>query len=65
METQSKVTVGRGTLNVTEPVGWYEEDILWSIVHPELCLESFELSKVSGFLLQDTIFYHTKSPLIG
>lgn len=40
METQSEVTVGGGTLNVTEPVGWYKEDILWSILHPELCLAS-------------------------
>lgn len=40
MEAQSEVTVGGGTLNVTEPVGWYKEDILWSILHPELCLAS-------------------------
>lgn len=40
METQSEVTVGGGTLNVVEPVGWYEEDIFWSILHPELCLAS-------------------------
>lgn len=40
MESWRKATVGGGTLNVTGPVGWYKEDILWSILNPELRLAS-------------------------
>lgn len=40
METRSKVTIREGTVNVTEPLGWYKKDILQSVLNPEICLAS-------------------------